>query len=261
VVKVSRLALRRAPGDLVTLGFARQGASVSVLGRARGQSWVLVQLSVDLKGWIPAQPNQLELDVPLAVLPVRFFRPGTGVISGQEDLTGAGVLVIVAHPSEDSVVILASEGRTLFAAYVRAGQNYALQQVPDGTYTLYRVGGADWDGYEFEAATTRERFDAPFEFKSSPGVSSIWRINLDPAHAPDYSASAVGPAEVPKVVPDTALEVPTAEPSPALAPVATATVVKTEVVPTVVPTVEPDTTLEPPTSEPPTAEPPTAEPS
>jgi hypothetical protein len=83
--------------------------------------------------------------------------------------------------------------------------------VPDGTYTLVRVGGADWDGYEFEAATKHERFEAPFEFKTSPGVYTVWRIDLDPASRQVYTMAAVAPADVPKVVPDTALESPAAE--------------------------------------------------
>ena len=211
VVKLARLALRRVPGDSATMAYAWPGTSVKVLGRARGQSWVLAQIDTGLQGWIPALPDQLGLDVPLAALPVSYFRPATGVIAGKADLTGAGVLVIGGHPTEDTVIILASEQLALFAVYVHAHQDYALPRVPDGTYTLYRVGGADWDGYEFKAVTKRERFEAPFEFKTSPGVYTIWRIDLDPASRAVYTRLVIAPADVPKVVPDTALESPAAE--------------------------------------------------
>jgi hypothetical protein len=211
-VKATQLAVRRLPGDSVTLAFARQGTTIKVMGRARGQYWVLAQLDNGVKGWVPARPDQLALDVPLAALPVSFFRPATGVISGREDLTGVGTLVLGAHPAEDTVIILASKGLTVLAVYVRAGEDTTLPRVPDGTYNLYRVSGADWDGYEFESVRRPRRFDKPFIFETSRGASNIWRIDLDPARAPVYSASAVAAADLPKVVPDTALQSPAAEP-------------------------------------------------
>ena len=206
VVKVIRLSLRSAPGNPSPLGYAEEGTRLKVLGRARGQQWVLAQLNDSLQGWMPAGPDQLELTVPLDALPVRFYRPGTDIIAGNADLDGIGALVIRPHPTQDRVVILVSTQLTVSAVYVRAGEKYTLARVPDGSYTLYTGSGQDWDGFEFETLAAYQRFDLPFVYKTSTGSYTVWRIDLDPANAPVYDVTPVSPSQVPVVVPDTARE-------------------------------------------------------
>jgi hypothetical protein len=206
VVKVAALALRAAPGHPVALAFVRRGEKVTVLGRARGQAWVLARHGSTLEGWMEAGPTQLELELPLEALPVIYFQPATGIISGNRAMVGHGALVIRADPELDGVVILAQEGLAISAVYVRAGEYYNLARVPDGIYTLYRVSGSDWDGFEFATAAEHERYDELFVFKTSRSSYTIWRIDLDPDVEQDHIVSAVAPEDVPAVVPDTLLE-------------------------------------------------------
>jgi hypothetical protein len=120
------------------------------------------------------------LSVPLDSLPVAYFRPLTGIVESSKQRAGEGQLKIVNDSLEDELITVARDKRLLVAAYVRAGETYLVDKIPDGEYIIFISSGADWDGFKFNRNARSSRFEDTFPFvtrREGPNITyDEWTI-------------------------------------------------------------------------------------
>ena len=97
-----------------------------------------------------------------------------------------------------------SKGREpVISVYVRKGKDYAVKGVPDGSYTVFFTGGADWDGKAraFGRECAFQRFEDPLTFRTVQTASqiqwSVWTITLQPVAGGTASTPDVDPNDFP----------------------------------------------------------------
>jgi hypothetical protein len=174
------LRLREGPGlDFRELDCLRPATSVSLLGRAVAQqAWVMVITSGGAYGWMKADRGLLDYNVALESLPAAFYRPYTSMIQVLVQLSGEGELRITNAGHRDAVVVLANGHHTIIAVYVRGGEKITVDGVPDGTYGVFFIAGADWDGSTFHSVAERQKFVDPLYFTTTTQNSTIWTITI-----------------------------------------------------------------------------------
>jgi hypothetical protein len=95
-------------------------------------------------------------------LPAARFLPNGSIIKNLYR-SGDGVLKIDNGTARDAVIKLVDEklGRVIVEFYVRAGNLVAINQIPDGKFTVMLASGEDWDpeGHKFTRDKSFAKFD------------------------------------------------------------------------------------------------------
>jgi hypothetical protein len=106
-------------------------------------------------------------------LPAPRFLPNGSIIQNLYR-SGDGVLKIDNGTARDAVIKLVDEnqGRVIVEFYVRAGNLAAINQIPDGKFTVMLATGADWDpeGQKFTRDKSFAKFDKNTDFVSSDQI-------------------------------------------------------------------------------------------
>lgn len=182
VVQIATLNVREGPGTEYKPPRTQVHAkdSLTILGHAPGQPWIKVQLADGSEGWVSAAPGHVTLSVPFDSLPVAYFRSLTGIVESTKQLTGRGQLKIINNSPADELITVARDKSLLVAAYVRAGETYLVDEIPDGEYIIFISSGSDWDGFKFNRDARAKRFEDTFPFttrrEGSTTISTIWTI-------------------------------------------------------------------------------------
>lgn len=214
VVQIAKLNVREGPGTQYKPPRTQVNAkdSLTILGHAPGQPWIKVRLSDASEGWISAAPGHVTLSVPIDSLPVAYFRPPSGIVQSTKQLTGRGQLKILNDSSEDDVITVARDKSLLAAVYVRAGETYLVDKIPDGAYTVFISSGSDWDGHKFNREMQSERFEDTFPYttrrEGDKVIYNIWTIKLEPRVGGNALIEPVDPGTVPPIIPDISTEKP-----------------------------------------------------
>lgn len=130
-------------------------------------------------------------------------RPPNGKFlrAGQRD--GGGELTVDNGGSADAVVTLSKGSKPAFSVYVRKGKKYTMKGVPDGSYTLFFTGGADWDGQAraFGRTCAFQRFEDPLKFRTTRTASQVfyqtYSITLQPVAGGTAQTDDVDPNDFP----------------------------------------------------------------
>ncbi len=153
------------------------GTAFEVLGKSyTSQRWVQVQLG-DRTGWVYADFTDLSSDVYNS-LPARGWWPATGVIQRPDKRRGEGRFKIENEGQRDAVVVLTKDEQPHVVVYVRAGDVFTVEGIPDGTYEVLDMTGSDWNGREFLTLGRRSRFVEPFPFVTTATQYPGWVITL-----------------------------------------------------------------------------------
>ncbi|NYT01445.1 MAG: hypothetical protein GKC10_01635 [Methanosarcinales archaeon] len=91
--------------------------------------------------------------------PATISRPGTGTFIKSLNEDGNGEMLIKNGLADDAVVVLTRpSGAALFSVYVRSGDQFRVQGIPDGSYTMFFTSGADWDYVKKEFTRAQDYF-------------------------------------------------------------------------------------------------------
>jgi hypothetical protein len=118
------------------------------------------------------------LRIPCADVPAGTFRPLTGVIKPNRQIGGNGEMTIENGTSRDGVIALTLSEVPVVTAYIRTGDSVTLKGISDGTYQLYFSKGAGWDGEEFLAIPSFQRFVNVFRFSTTSTTYITWNVTL-----------------------------------------------------------------------------------
>ena len=208
-VLVQTLKVREGPGpSYPSVALVRLHEELTVLGAARGVSWVYVVLPSGTRGWISSSPDRSSLSVSPDSLPSAFFRPPSSMIQSFPEPWGAGCLRIENGTTDDAVVVLTIASRSVAAAYVRAGEAFEIPGIPDGSFNVAFAAGSSWDGLSFHSNVQYTRFLQPLSFESDAYTYTTWEITLHPVPFGTGRTSHIPAAQFPGLSPDDAPDVP-----------------------------------------------------
>ena len=73
------------------------------------------------------------------------------------------------------MVTLSKGRKPAVSVYVRTGKTYTVKGVPDGSYTVFFTGGADWDraARAFGRDCAFQRFEDPLRFRTIQSATQI----------------------------------------------------------------------------------------
>jgi hypothetical protein len=131
-------------------------------------------------------------------------RPRNGKLLRAGKLDGRSNFTIDNGGSNDAVVTL-SEGKRkpVVSVYVRKDKKYTVAGVPDGSYTVFFTGGADWDGTvrAFGRDCAFQRFDPKLKFRTTQTSTGVFwtdrTITLHPVVGGTASTTDVDPDDFP----------------------------------------------------------------
>lgn len=172
-----------------------QGEVLEVLGRGiLDDPWVQVRLDGERTGWVRTAPGVVELTVPIETLPLVGWYPPTSVLQTTRPLEGPHALKVVNEGEQDVVIVLAQNGETVVVLYVRAGEDYTAVGIPDGTYEVFDIQGANWNGREFMTDAQRTRWDEPLPFVlGESGKPVVWTLTIDSTAGDDGESQEADP--------------------------------------------------------------------
>jgi hypothetical protein len=130
-------------------------------------------------------------------------RPQNGKLMRAGNGGGRGELTIDNGGSHDAVVTLSEGRRPAISLYVRKGKEYTVKGVPDGSYTVFFTGGADWDSAAraFGRDCAFQRFEDPLRFRTIQSATQIrwsaWTITLQPVAGGTAATADVDPNDFP----------------------------------------------------------------
>jgi len=130
-------------------------------------------------------------------------RPPNGKLIRAGDLDGRGELTIDNGGSADAVVALSKGRSPAVSVYVRKGKKYTVEGVPDGSYTIFFTGGADWDGMAraFGRECAFQRFEERLRFRTTRTDTQVfyqtYKITLQPVVGGTARTSDVDPNDFP----------------------------------------------------------------
>ena len=130
-------------------------------------------------------------------------RPPNGKLIRAGNEGGRSELTIGNGGLHDAVVTLSKGRRPAISVYVRTGKAYTVKGVPDGSYTVFFTGGADWDGTAraFGRDCAFQRYEAPLKFRTTQTATGIrwknWTITLQPVIGGNARTADVDPNDFP----------------------------------------------------------------
>jgi hypothetical protein len=196
-VQSEQLNVREGPSSekYAVITTVPNGSSFNVVGRGFTSSpWVQVDLG-DRTGWVYAPFTNLDEEV-FNELPLRGWYPSTGVLQGDANLQGGGLVELINQGEQDIVVALTIEGQSPIAVYVRSGDTVEVQGIPYGVYTLYTSSGRDWNGREFITADYFGRDNEPLVFNRE---TDAWTLTYGVVNG-NSSSSSISSDEFPPIL-------------------------------------------------------------
>ena len=160
-----------------------------------------------LRDALAAVSAKLPKDPPALKLPRAGQKGGSRLSNGAliraGNRGGRGELTIDNGGSADAVVTLSKGRRPAISVYVRRNKDFTVKGVPDGSYTVFFTGGADWDtkARAFGRRCAFQRFEDSMRFRTTRvGSQILWqnyRITLQPVIGGNASTSDVDPNDFP----------------------------------------------------------------
>lgn len=171
-VKSSALNLREGPGtDFLSMELLSNNTSLIVIGQTGVCNWLKVIAPSGRKGWVSGGDFYVELAIPCSQIPETAFRPLNGAtLVDYRTYEGSGVLRITNPLNADVVVILTNMSRLpVIACYLRSGDEYLVERLPESSYELFLDVGNDWlgDSMMFEESIAKFRVIALFNMAST----------------------------------------------------------------------------------------------
>jgi len=131
-------------------------------------------------------------------------RPSNGKLLRAGKLDGRSNFTIDNGGTNDAVVSLSKGKRKpAVSVYVRKDKKYTVEGVPDGSYTVFFTGGADWDGTAraFGRNCAFQRFDPTLKFHTTQTATGVFwtdrTITLHPVVGGTASTTDVDPDAFP----------------------------------------------------------------
>ncbi len=198
IVKAAKLDARKGPGQAyeVVLQFTA-GQPLKIIGQQQDCAWLWVGSEDDKAGWVSGTKEAVDLRLDCDEVPLGFFQPYSGYLKHNADDGADGELTVENGLDEDAVVIIARGQESVVSAYIRAGEDFTLERIPDGTFDLYFATGSGWNGSEFFQTTERSKFDEPVPFESTATTYSSWTVTLHPVEGGQATASDVPEGDFP----------------------------------------------------------------
>ncbi len=148
-VKSQGLNVREGPGtDYLSLELLSTNTPLVVTGQTAVCNWLKVITPSGNKGWVSGGEFYIELDRPCSQIPEAAFRPVNGaVLLDYRTYEGTGYIKITNPLAADAVVILTNMSRMpVLVVYVRSGEQYIVEGLPESTYELFLGVGNNWLG-------------------------------------------------------------------------------------------------------------------
>lgn len=123
--------------------------------------WFFIVIFVLIVGATSVQASPVEQQT------VRRLDTGTVVMQDATWKWGSDNKLIVTNgQNSDAVLTLLQDSKSMIAVYVRAGDNYTLDNIWHSTFSLSWVLGEDWDGSAgtFTRNVQRDLFNQPLVF-------------------------------------------------------------------------------------------------
>jgi len=178
-VLAQRLNVRAGPGTTYpVVGRLAANDPVDIIGQVQPLNWYQVRGLDGREGWITGDAHLVQAHGTLDNVPPAHFRPLTGVVQTPA-VTGLGELHIDNPGGTDGLVVLAREGQSVVAVYVRAGDQSIVGGIPDGAYTVSTSTGNKWDGSEFAEVLGRKRWAEPIIFRTTSTEYTVWEMTID----------------------------------------------------------------------------------
>jgi hypothetical protein len=202
-------ALRRFGGELKAVNNEVAGRDLCTASSARaqlGRSGGTAALRAAAAALAAKAPDdRLSLDLPAAQGESTRRLPN-GHFVRSRSRGGRGTLTIDnTSGSPDAVVTLSKKKRAVISVYVRRGKKYKVTGIGDGSYKVFYVRGADWDGKArwFARDCEFQQFDDPLKFRTINSATEIrwdnWEITLHPVAGGRASTSDVDPNDIPEM--------------------------------------------------------------
>ncbi|MDR3575374.1 MAG: SH3 domain-containing protein [Anaerolineaceae bacterium] len=187
VVIASALIVRDGPGRQYSpLGQYTQKEQLDIIGQFENCSWLkTLSRKQSLTGWVSNTRQSIQYPLRCQDIPLGTYRPITGVIRPNQDAGGYGLLTITNGAGDDCVAVLTRNGKLVTALYLRAMENYSVNNIKDATYNLYFSKGSEWNGKEFLSSPTYQQFADPLVFSTTNTAQGIkystWNVTLQAA--------------------------------------------------------------------------------
>lgn len=137
-----------------------------------------------------------------------YSLPNGTVLFSDPSLNGPGILKILNGSGSDAIVkLIPSSGsnvKSVFTVYVRAGNNYSIKKINDGTYRLAFKFGSNWDSNQnkFLVNPSAEAFNDTFDFSTyttddgdyTDTHYSTYEITLNPVAGGTATTNPIDPS-------------------------------------------------------------------
>jgi len=183
VVTAANLNLREGPATLYnSISLLSAEDSLAVLGQSGECSWLKVRTQDGVEGWVKAGAGFVSFETDCKDIPNGTLRLPTGqFILDKRTATGTGTLTVQNGAMHDALVLLQDEEKNhVVAYYVRSGENYRLQGIPDGRYVVFFAIGEAWDGenQKFTIPADYKKLADVLVFETNAGVPPSFSIAL-----------------------------------------------------------------------------------
>jgi uncharacterized protein YraI len=174
------LNMREGPGtNYAVIQQIKSGDPVQVTGGYNHCEWVKIKTTDAKEGWVKTGEGYLTYSGDCTVIPSGVYRPITGsLINDARTNRGYGQLKVGNGTRSDGLVVLVGENKEpLVAFYVRSMDQFTLDGVPNGIYTVFYARGNDWVGdlKKFQKVDAMIRLDDPLKLPDK----LIWAVRLD----------------------------------------------------------------------------------
>lgn len=151
VVKSAGLNLREGPGtDFSSIELLTTSNTLLVIGQSGICNWLKVIAPSGRKGWVSGGDYYVSLNSPCEQIPEAAYQPVNGTrLVDYRTYAGAGILKLTNPMISDAVIILTNMSNyPVLAVYLRAGETYTIEGIPESTYEVYLAVGNGWLGDE-----------------------------------------------------------------------------------------------------------------
>ncbi|NPV75569.1 MAG: SH3 domain-containing protein [Anaerolineae bacterium] len=203
-VLAGNLNLREGPGTLYpSITLLMINTELKILGQFANCSWWKVRTADGVEGWVKGGSGFIRYAGECANVPHGSFRPPTGsFIFDRRTTVGPGTLTVQNGGRQDAVVVMADQvGSPFIAFYIREGENFTLDRVPDGSYLIFFMLGSEWDGDDqiFMFPQSYRRLDDLLVFTTTAGSATNWSISLQATAGGVGKSSEISEREFPKL--------------------------------------------------------------
>jgi len=115
--------------------------------------------------------------------PIYSLKNGESLLENSSFLSGEGQLKIKNGTNFDALAkLINKQDKSIKTVYIKAKNNYTIQNISDGNYKLVFLLGSDWNKAKitFNENRSYSKFDDYFNFKTTSKSYSIWGVTLNP---------------------------------------------------------------------------------